>query len=171
LHPRTPVPMEANRSLSEGGTGRGDAIARAGSSNVTLAAEPIAAAPAPTRIKSRRVIESFAIIGYTSLRKSTNENEIFRQRPSLTETNAEGKSFVHKMFALRDHPAPRPPGDDGQAFCARRDCSTGRCRLFRRCSRAVLHLQALLNDASCLSGSPEIRMVDHSSRMCAPSDL
>jgi hypothetical protein len=53
--------MEANLSLSEGGTGRGDAIARAGSSTVSFAAEPIAAAPAPTRMKSRRVIESFAI--------------------------------------------------------------------------------------------------------------
>jgi hypothetical protein len=53
--------MEANRSLSEGGTGRGDAMARAGSSNVTLAAEPTAAAPAPTFMKSRRVIESLDI--------------------------------------------------------------------------------------------------------------
>jgi len=59
--------MDANRSLSEGGTGRGDAAALVGSSNVTLAAEPIAAAPAPARMKSRRVIEFFAIYGKTLL--------------------------------------------------------------------------------------------------------
>jgi len=53
--PRTPVPMDANRTVSLGATGFGEAHKGFGSSSVYFPAIPAAVAPVPTRIKSRRV--------------------------------------------------------------------------------------------------------------------
>ena len=53
--PRTPVPMEAKRTVSLGATGLGDAQTFFGWSKVNFAAAPVAADAVPTRMKSRRV--------------------------------------------------------------------------------------------------------------------
>jgi hypothetical protein len=53
--PRTPVPMEAKRTVSLGPTGLGAAQTFFGCSKVNFAAAPVAADAVPTRMKSRRV--------------------------------------------------------------------------------------------------------------------
>ena len=64
--PSVPVPMMPNRTVSEGATGPAEAHKRLGSSSVTLAATPAAAAPAPHCMNSRRVNEYFFITDKTS---------------------------------------------------------------------------------------------------------
>jgi hypothetical protein len=78
--------MMPNRTVSEGGTGPDAAQKRCGSSRVTLAAKP-AAAPAPHRMKSRRLNEYFSIIDKTSFENDSFPKSL--QPHSLPESDRE----------------------------------------------------------------------------------
>src|SRR5215472_7181015 len=62
--PRTPVPIEAKRTVSLGATARERAKPGLGSMMVTFAAVVAAIAPVPTRMNSRRVKEPWPIEVY-----------------------------------------------------------------------------------------------------------
>src|SRR5208337_594774 len=76
--PSVPVPMMPNRTVSEGAAGAGNAHSRLGSSKVTLAATPAAAAPAPHCMNSRRVNEYFFMIDKTSF-ENCKSYKIYRR--------------------------------------------------------------------------------------------
>src|SRR5260221_5952378 len=74
-HPRTPVPMEAKRTVSLGATGLGEAHNGFGCRRVNFAAAPTAVAAVPTRRKSRRVHAGcFMTASYDLLRVSIQQN-------------------------------------------------------------------------------------------------